>query len=242
MRRIARRTKVALVAIATLALLTVLAIVLWKNVFVVANVIVEGDISIEASEVIRAAQIELGTSIQSVEKDRIRKNVNSTGILALEDVEIQYPNTVVLFVRERTRDAMVLNGGRLVVMDSDGYVVETSSVVPDNGCVYITDLECGSYEIGQRISAPEEKLEAMKIVLDAIRAQNAGAYVSELSVKDLLNLQITTRTGIRVQLGDVSDMEGKILWMRSAVADLESRGQTSGTLDVSSGTKADYRP
>jgi hypothetical protein len=33
-----------------------------------------------------------------------------------------------------------------------------------------------------------------------------------------------------------------MLWMSSAVSDLESRGNTRGTLDVSGGDKADYMP
>ena len=34
----------------------------------------------------------------------------------------------------------------------------------------------------------------------------------------------------------------KISWMVSALADLESRGESYGMLDVSSGKSADYRP
>ena len=82
----------------------------------------------------------------------------------------------------------------------------------------------------------------MKAAVDAIRNQGAAIYVSELNVDDPLNLWITTRTGIRVELGDAQNMDGKILWLRSAVADLENRGEVKGTLDVSSGTKADFQP
>ena len=45
-----------------------------------------------------------------------------------------------------------------------------------------------------------------------------------------------------VLLGDPDDMDNKIIWMTGTLADLENRGETTGQLDVSSGTKADYRP
>jgi len=108
--------------------------------------------------------------------------------------------------------------------------------------VYIYGLNATEYRIGSRIDAPEENLAAMKAVLDSIRTHNAGQYVSDLTVSDPKNMTITTRTGIRVKLGDSGNMDNKIKWMYSAVGDLESRGEIRGTLDVSSGTKADYMP
>ena len=59
-------------------------------------------------------------------------------------------------------------------------------------------------------------------------------------MSDVENLRIITRTGIRVELGDAENMGNKIAWMKGAVADLERRGESGGTLDVRSGSKADY--
>jgi hypothetical protein len=52
---------------------------------------------------------------------------------------------------------------------------------------------------------------------------------------------LITRTGITVDLGNRDKMVDKIAWMKSAVADLEQRGEAGGVLDVRSGSKADYR-
>ena len=57
-----------------------------------------------------------------------------------------------------------------------------------------------------------------------------------------MQLSSVTRSGVVVKLGDMGNMDEKIRWLRSAVSDLETRGETRGTLDVSSGTRADYRP
>ena len=45
---------------------------------------------------------------------------------------------------------------------------------------------------------------------------------------------------MRVDLGNSENMNNKIIWMAGTLKDLEARGETSGTLDVSSGNKADY--
>ena len=242
MRISAKRARSLLMGVCLLALLTIAAVLLWRDVFVVRKVIIEGSLSVADEEIIRTAQIDIGGSIRAVEQEKLKLNLESSGRFVLEGVEVRYPSTLILHVRERTRDAMVLNGGKILVLDSDGFVIEVCGTMPENSGVYVTGLEGTSYRIGSRISAPVEKLTAMKAAVDAIRNQGAAIYVSELNVDDPLNLWITTRTDIRVELGDAQNMDGKILWLRSAVADLENRGEVKGTLDVSSGTKADYQP
>lgn len=242
MRISAKRARSLLMGVCLLALLTIAAVLLWRDVFVVRKVIIEGSLSVADEEIIRTAQIDIGGSIRAVEQEKLKLNLESSGRFVLEGVEVRYPSTLILHVRERTRDAMVLNGGKILVLDSDGFVIEVCGTMPENSGVYVTGLEGTSYRIGSRISAPVEKLTAMKAAVDAIRNQGAAIYVSELNVDDPLNLWITTRTGIRVELGDAQNMDGKILWLRSAVADLENRGEVKGTLDVSSGTKADFQP
>ncbi|MGN0801997.1 MAG: cell division protein FtsQ/DivIB [Candidatus Faecivicinus sp.] len=240
MRRISKRV-IALIA-ALLVLLAIAAGLLWLKLFVVRNVVIEGAADIPQEEIIRATKIAFGASIAKVDAEKLRANLESTGVYALDDVTVRYPNTVVLSVRQRTRDATVLNGGQYLVMDSDGYVIATSTTLPEDGGVYVYGLGATAYRIGGRIAAPEDRLLAMKRVLDALREQNAMEYVSDLDLSETAQLWMTTRTGLRVDLGGTENMDEKILWMRAAVIDLEARGEIRGTLDVSSGARADYMP
>jgi len=242
MRRRKKNSGGAVFAIVLLAVAIVCALLVLRGLFVVRNVVIDGETTTTETEIIRMSQIEMGGAIFSVDDARIKQNLESSGMIALDSVEVKYPNAVILHVRERTRDAMVLNGGQIVVLDSDGYVIEVCRSMPENSGVFVSGLEGTGYRVGGRIKAPEKKLEALKIITEAVRTQNAAEYISEVNMDDLLNLWIVTRTGIRVELGDVENMEGKILWLRSAVNDLEQRGSTTGTLDVSSGSKADYSP
>lgn len=240
MRRISKRT-IALI-LALLVLLAIAAGLLWLKLFVVRNVVIEGAADISQEEIIRATKIVFGGSIAKVDAEKLRANLESTGVYALDDVTVRYPNTVVLSVRQRTRDATVLNGGQYLVMDSDGYVIETSATLPEDGGVYVYGLGATAYRVGGRITAPEDRLLAMKRALDALREQNAMEYISDLDLSDTAQLWMTTRTGLRVNLGGTENMYDKILWMRAAVSDLEARGEIRGTLDVSNGERADYMP
>jgi len=235
------RLRSILAACVIAAVVIVIAVLTMLEVLVIRYVLVDGASAYSDEEIIRAAQIDMGGSIFRVDEEELRFSMSQDGRFALEGVTVEYPDTVILHVRERTKDAVIRSGGQMLVMDSDGYVVEVHSTMPVDCGIYVNGLENGSYRIGMQITAPEEKLQAMKAVTEAIRKQNAFGLVSELNLDDLRNIWMLTRTGIRVELGDMNEMDGKIMWMCSAVADLEKR-EESGTLDVSGGDRAFYLP
>lgn len=242
MRRATKRFRGMMMIVLAMVLLGILIGVTVRQLFVVRSVVVQGAGELDEDQIIRAANLKFGSSIFSVDAQKVRQSLESTGVYAVEGVRIQKPSTVVLQVRARTRDGVTLNGGKYLVMDSQGYVIESLDTLPDDDVVYVYGLNSTAYRIGGRIAAPEKSLTAMCAVLDAVRSQGAMGIVSDLNVEDPGNLTLTTRSGLRVELGDSSNMESKILWMKSAATDLESRGEKRGTLDVSSGTKANYIP
>lgn len=240
-RRVRRKNRIFL-GVVVLLMFMVAAVILYEAVFVVRRVVVSGEMSASSDQITRLAKVEFGKSIWNIDHDEIKENLESTGKYALDGVKVDLPGTLILDVRERSRNGMILNGGKILVLDAEGYVVEVCASIPEDGGVFISGLGATSYRLGEKISAPERSLETMEAVLNAISDHHAEEYVSELNLSQLKNIWLTTRTGLRVELGDISGMDRKILWMRTAVADLEQRGDTTGTLDISSGNNADYTP
>lgn len=222
--------------------LLILWVILSNHVFVVRNVEVVGAESMDTDAVIRASGIRLGSRLNALDDMVIKSSVDATGRLAFVEAQRRYPFTVRLIVRERSHDAVILQAGKLLVLDSDGYVVSASDTMPEQSLPLVTGLRATTYRLGKQLDASPSRLNAMKAVLEALRDKNAVAYVSELNVDYPSDIQIITRTGMVVLLGDHKDMEKKIVWMTGTLQDLERRGEILGRLDVSSGTKADYLP
>lgn len=210
--------------------------------FIIRNVEVTGAQSMSNDAVLRASGIRLGTRLSALDDAAVRANVDATGSLAFVSLEKRYPVTVRLNVRERSRDAMILHAGKMLILDSDGCVVSAGESAPADTVPYVTGLNPTSYRLGAQLDVAPGKLTAMRSVLEALKARDAMAYASELDLENPADLTIITRTGMTVALGDADNMENKIAWMAGALRDLESRGETLGRLDVSSGTKADYLP
>ncbi len=235
-----RRRRVGrwLLAVPVAALLVWL--LLTNYVFLIRNVQVVGAGDMSEADVVRLSGIPLGGRLNAVDKAALRAKLESTGRLAFVSAEKKYPDTVVLTVRERSRDAITLQAGKLLVLDSDGYVVSVGDVAPEDGVPYVMGLKSSAYRLGKQIDAPESRLNAMKVVLDALKAHNAMGYVSEINLEHLSDIELIARKGIVVSLGNSENMNNKVIWMVGALQDLESRGETLGRLDVSSGSKADF--
>ena len=235
-----KRRRIGPIILLALGLLASIALLLFQYVFVVRHVDVVGNGSFPAQDVVRLSGIRFGGRLGAVNAEKVTESVQSDGRLAFVSLETRLPNRVVLTVRQRSQDALILQAGKVLVLDSDGYVVSVSDRLPEQSMPYVTGLSATRYTLGRQLDTSDGRIAAMKAVLEALRNRGATGYVSELNVENVSDLRITTRTGMAVLLGDPSGMDHKIVWMAGALTDLEARGETAGQLDVSSGTKADY--
>lgn len=222
------------------AAVLVIWFMLTHYVFLIRNVEVVGSGDVAASDVVRLSGIPLGGRLNAVDVTALKNRVESTGQLAFVSVEKRYPTTIVLTVRQRSRDAITLQAGKLLVLDSDGYVVSAGDTAPEDGMPYVMGLKSSTYRLGRQLDAPESRLSAMKSILEALKANNAAGYVSEINLEHLSDIELMSRKGIVVSVGNAENMNNKVIWMVGALQDLESRGETLGKLDVSSGNKADF--
>ncbi len=236
-----RRRKNFLPAVILVAILAIAVYLLLDNyVFVVRDIEVIGAQTMGAEDVIRLAQLPIGKPLRQVREEKVRRALESTGKLALESIQTKPPNRVLLTVRERRQAALVQNAGQVLALDSDGVVIAQYQSVPEESSVYVTGLNVRHFALGSQIGGDSQAVEDMVAVLRALQAVDAEALVSELNVADSQQLYFYSRTGIQVMLGSNDNMERKLQWMKSALLDLEGRGETRGRLDVSSGNKADF--
>lgn len=239
-----RRKKRSIIPVLIVLLVLALACaVLWKFVFIVRYVDVTGGTGAISSEsVIRAARVNFGASVFGVNADKIAENINSTGVVRTQEITVDYPDSLKISVVPRNRVAMVLHLGKIHVLDENGCEVTSLSDVPNEDLVYISGMRVSGCGTGKPIQAEDDQLQAYCAVMQAILSNAASPYVSEMNLENTMDIRIITRTGITVEMGDWQNARDKIAWMKSAVSDLENRGQIGGTLDVRSGNKADYRP
>ena len=228
--------------VAVLVFVAALWALLANVVLVVRDVQVVGVGEEDSARVRRMSGIRLGARMLGLDEERVRLEVESDGRMAFVSLEKRLPGRVVLTVRPRTRDALIIQGGHILLLDTQAYVVEVTDSLPDGEIVYVTGMRASNYSLGHQLDMADGRCAAMGAVVDALKRQGAVRFVSELDVSNTADLRIMTRSGVTVSLGDAANADAKVAWMAGALSDLEARGERGGELDVSSGTKADYRP
>lgn len=225
-----------------LAAMLLIVILLVKTVFVVKRVEILGDYSMPQEDVIRASGVSFGKPLMEVDCERVKKAINATGKLKFESMERSYPNTLKIYLSERSAEAMLLYAGEILVLDAEGCVIESNAQVPDEDLIYISDLDVSGYQIGTVIGGDPDRVSCFISVMEAVQYHRAAGMISEINFKNPSDMYIITRNGLTVRIGDCEKIREKIAWMKAVGADLESRGETGGTLDVRSAKQADYAP
>ena len=140
MKRNVRRRRALVVAALLLVLGLAVYLTLDRSVFVARDVQVEGNAAIAADDIIRAANLPLGSPMREVSEEKARAALKSSGTVELVSLEKHYPSLVVLNVRERRCDAVVSYAGVILTMERDGTVISQPSAMPETDAVYVTGL------------------------------------------------------------------------------------------------------
>ena len=223
----------------------VLGFILWRvvanRVYVLRNMTVEGNVTMSDEDVIRLSRVTFGASMSSLDEESIRRNIENGGTLAFVCLERRYPDTAVLTVRERTRDAYMQQAGKLVVLDMEGYVVEVADSQPQS-IPYVTGFRPTGYYLGRQLDTADGRVAAMQAILEAAKVCSVTSKIAMIDLSELTDLRIQTHSGMTVLLGNSGKMVDKISYMTGALERLESEGNATGTLDVAGGDKADHSP
>ena len=150
---------------------------------------------------------------------------------------------VILHMRTRTARAVVHYAGSFLVLDEYAQVMENRRDDPEYRWLEILGLQIQSATVGKELGTVDKnQVLSVSSVIMALDETGAYSKVKELNASDLDNLYVITVSGIRVNLGDSTDMVNKCNWMIGVLDSLESEGRSGGTIDVSTGTSAIYKP
>jgi len=195
------------VAFFALALAGLTAAVAWALLgswlLVVRSVVVTGTRLVPASEVLAVAGIDRGTPLIWVNVGRVAARIETIRQVQSAQVTRDWPDRVVIVVRERTPAlAVVAPGGGFDLVDPGGVIVRWAARRPADLPLYLAPASAVTALRG------DPDLESAATVLDELPAQLRHT-VGSLSAPspDQVTLQLPGR--ITVLWGDAGDAAGK---------------------------------
>ena len=246
-KKAARRTLMTAVVVASaLAVLVILAL---SRVLIVREIMVVGNRNLLREEVITQSGIKVGDRLLGESFTGLEQKLEENRYIIYEGFDFDYKGTLTLRITERLGMAVVYELGFYYVLDDAGMVLENAgSAYPQ----YVAGPLVTGYNLTEhsRVLVGEllpvrdlRTLEVMQDVLQALEETNMLARTSQLGVEYFDNLFIMTSEGTKVELGENTGLQTKLLIAREVLSIREGKGSLQGAkIDVSNGRNAHYIP
>ena len=239
-RRYGRRGRGGVRLLLIVAVLCVAALLIMSRVFTLKEIVVRGNEAYSDAEIAALSGLILGEDTLKIEKSRIKGNFSRNHYVELIEMDILYPDRVLLTVRERQPRAAVNCAGVILVIDAEGVILERMASMPAGDLITVS-MNVSLSAQGRSIKSTKSgELEAMKLILAGLDAQGMTGLVSEINVRDRFNLYMVSNTGVQIILGEKDDLDDKLVLARLVLEKLTEEGVMSGVLDVSTGKNAVY--
>lgn len=225
-----RRTGLLIVIGTVLALVGVFAIALFSPLLALRTITVDGTSRVDAEEVTAALSDQLGTPLALLDYGRITEELGAFPLIRSYVTETVPPHTLVVHIQERQPVGELLAGGKYLLVDPAGVVVQESAT--RIGGTPIIDL--GGAD------ASDPAFEAAVQVLLAMPASLRSQVDSiTATTQDDVNL-VLVGVGQRVKWGSAENSEKKAIVLSRLIAITDPK--RAGTFDVSAPGNAIFSP
>lgn len=215
-----------LTALAVLLTLALIGFLLARStVFVLRSVQVEGDVTrYTPQQIADIAGVSMYQSIFSINEGQLRQAVESNRYLRFEGMQIVYPDGLILRVSERQPSATVTYLGVMFVLDDEGRVLDQYSADSETLDVpVVTGLKIKRLAIGETLQTEMQwQTQAVQKVLAVLARSELTGRAVELNAENSDNLYLMTTDGLKIELGDVENMETKISIAQEVLRQIDS--------------------
>ena len=170
------------------------------------------------------AGVSMYQSIFSINEGQLRQAVESNRYLRFEGMQIVYPDGLILRVSERQPSATVTYLGVMFVLDDEGRVLDQYSADSETLDVpVVTGLKIKRLAIGEELQTEMQwQTQAVQKVLAVLARSELTGRAVELNAENSDNLYLMTTDGLKIELGDVENMETKISIAQEVLRQIDS--------------------
>jgi len=210
------------------------------ELFKVRKITVAGCETRSQDDIITLSGLVYDKSIFLVDKQEVLLALGSDPYIKPVEVQIKYPDNVLITVEERKEAACIQKDGAYVVIDHEGWVMTVIAASEEAPYPVIIGLPADSVEVGKRLGTADTfKIGVLTRVLDTLA--QAGFAVSQVDVSLAADIVVTLSDGLLVELGDDTSLAEKLRLVEASKKQIAQLGKTGGILDVSSVKNAYFR-
>lgn len=193
------------------------------------KVIVEGAHYMTQDEVLKTADLTLGSSMFKVNLEDLDQKLSKLSWVDRVFVERRLPSSILISVRER-KPVALLDNGVLYGVDKEGRVLSHSDALLNEDLPLISGVRFGAEAVGTTQTAQTLKPALDFFTFIGKKDPVLAHDVSEVNLSDPDSLKVTFINGVQVTFNDTVS-ETDLKRMALVLADLNEKGKKAGTID-----------
>lgn len=193
-----------------------LIILAFSPLFNVTTIKVEGNFQLTENSIVNVSNIKIGDNILRINKTHIKENLGKLSYV--EDVTIrrQWPDTILITVKEKEAIAQIKVVGTTVVIDEKGLVLETYSDNSQIDLPLIDNIEIFNYGVNKTLDTlAKEKINNILEVLKILKKNDMLNTVERLEQDS--NIILYSKLGHVINIGDINNLDYKIKRLKAVI-------------------------
>jgi cell division protein FtsQ len=209
-----------------------IAFLMTSSLFNIKTINVSGNNRVSQQEIIRLSGLSYQQNIFRINSKDTMKSIFQSPYIEKIKIKRHLPNIIKIDIIEREPLVLVPYVGSYLFVDSQGIVIEINSSIANMKLPVINGLKFNTFKLGEEIKV-ENKLQLTSVIKLINEIKKAGIIqeIAEINAQDILNFKLRTKSGIKVNLGDDTNINTKIPLAKAILQDLNSKN-LKGTVEM----------
>ncbi len=225
-----------------LIVITAIITYIFLPYFYFDKLVLLGETTLDKKEILNLSKIDKDKNIYRINLKKAEENIKKDPYVKDVNIKRKFPKTLTISVKQRFESAIIPVTGGYAVIDEEGVVLKIQTDVSSIQKPIISGIKSVKVQLGEKI--PIEDEDQFTTILNMISiSQNARLLesISDINLKNLEEIYMTTTTGINVLLGDGYELNNKMLRLNKILVDLHTKGIHKGVIDMRFNSNPVYR-
>ncbi|NCB31230.1 MAG: FtsQ-type POTRA domain-containing protein [Clostridia bacterium] len=192
---------------------------------------VTGNETLERADVLTVAGINAGEHILLVNTGEARKKLLENPRIKSAQIRRVYPDKLVIQIEERKPLAAIAGGGSYAIIDKEGYILSIGT--DSQNLLEVYGMGSTGFQLNKRLGEADDFNSA--ILLSMVQALDHAGVAEDMASLDItqpLSVQLLTKDGYTIHVGQAEDLEEKLQYLSQALAWIKAMGHTGGVIDL----------
>ncbi|MPN19744.1 hypothetical protein SDC9_167116 [bioreactor metagenome] len=145
-----------------------------------------------------------------------------------------FPSRVRIVVTERKAIAGIVGLDSTVIIDKNGYVLSMAGGTDISDLIQVTGVTVSGFQLGQRLGQGNDFSTATLVqIISVLEQYDLTSSIKTIDLTTPLAITMTAQSGLKVHVGQATDLESKMDVLSRLMPLFNSKGITTGTLYLS---------